>query len=157
MRRAVPPALALTALALGCGGGRAVEAVEEFARAMEDSSYESAWEMITPGSRAWYDSTVVILHHFGYTEAAPALVELADSMSENEFLELTGRELFVRMASRAGALELSTSVASVRYPDSLTAVVTVRTGDGPQEIPLEMVGGEWLVDLTRLTPPAGEE
>ncbi len=114
--------------------------------------------MITPESRQWYDSTVVILGHFGYAEAAPALEELAGGMTEEEFEALTGRDLFVRMiASSETAGRLSTSIRSVDYRDSTLAVVVVRTDEGPQEIPVRLVGGEWLIDIARMSPPAGEE
>jgi len=148
---------AACALTASCGGSDASRAVERFADALSDSSYDEAWQLLTPSSRLLYDSTVVILHHFGYAEALAPLTELAGEMTEEEFLALDGFRLFTLMVGRSEtAHALSTSVRSVTYRDSTLAVVVVRTGEGPQEIPVRLVEGAWLVDLTGLAPPAGE-
>ena len=144
-------ALALTA----CGStDSASAAVKAFAGAISDSSYQEAWTLITPQSRQWYDSTAAVLHQFGWTESREAVIRLAGEMTEEEFLALTGEDIFVRMVRGSEDVHnLSTSISSVTYPDSLVGVVVVRTEDGPQEIIARKVGDEWLVDLTGLMPP----
>ncbi len=155
LERLAPPILAL--LLASCGGSGASRAVQEFAGALSDSSYDTAWNLLTPSTRHLYDSTVVVLHHFGYTEASGALSGLAGEMTEEEFAALDGQTLFSRMVSRSEtAHSLSTSIRSVDYRDSTLAVVVVRTTDGPQEIPVRLVEGVWLVDLTTLAPPMEE-
>ncbi len=140
---------------LACGStDRASSVVNSFAEAIADSSYHEAWVMITPESRQWYDSTAAVLHQFGWTESREAVTELVGDMTEEEFMSLTGEEIFVRMVSGSEDVHnLSTSIRSVTYPDSLVGVVVVRTEDGPQEIITRKVGGEWLIDLTSLMPP----
>jgi hypothetical protein len=131
--------------------------VKSFAAAIADSSYAEAWSLITPESRQWYDSTSVILHEFGWTESREAACRLAGDMTEEEFQNLTGEDLFARMAgSSSDAHNLSTSIKSVSYPDSLVCVVVVRTDDGLQEVIVRKFGESWLIDLTSLTPPFEE-
>jgi len=128
--------------------------VSAFSEAIADSSYSEAWNMITPQSRQWYDSTASVLHEFGWIESQSAVTALADSMTEEEFLALTGEDIFARMVSRSEDVHnLSTNIKSVSYPDSLVGVVVVRTDDGLQEIIVRKIGEEWLIDLTSLTPP----
>jgi hypothetical protein len=149
----------LAGLALGgCGSSEGpAAAVTGFAEALADSDYTAAWDLLDPRSQQWYDSTVVILHHFGYTEAAPAIEELCGEMDEAGFAALTGRDLFVRMTSREEAVRhISTSIRSVEYRDSTTAVVVVRTADGPQEIPVRLGDNGWRVDISGLVPPPEE-
>lgn len=153
---AVPALLSAAALALvSCGStDGASGAVQSFARAMEDSSYHDAWAMLTPETRGWYDSTAAVLHRFGWLESRDAVTGLAGEMTEEEFLALTGEDIFVRMVSRSEDVHnLSTSIKSVSYPDSTVGVVVVRTEDGLQEIVARRIGGVWLVDLTGLMPP----
>jgi hypothetical protein len=157
VRRLLPAVLALLALG-GCGSSEGpAAAVTGFAEALADSDYAAAWDLLDPRSQQWYDSTVVILHHFGYTEAAPAIVRLCGEMDEGEFAALTGRDLFVRMTSQEeAARHISTSIRSVDYRDSTTAVVVVRTADGPQEIPVRLGDAGWRVDISGLVPPPEE-
>lgn len=145
-----------TLLAVSCGSDdRASSIVNAFAEAIADSSYSEAWSLITPESRLWYDSTVSILREFGWIESQTAICSLAGEMTENEFLTLTGEDLFGRMVSRSSDVHnLSTSIKSVSYPDSLVSVVVVRTDDGLQEIVLRKTEGNWLIDLTSLAPPS---
>ncbi|MEN8209324.1 MAG: hypothetical protein ABFR50_08735 [Candidatus Fermentibacteria bacterium] len=140
---------------ISCGDtDRASAAVESFSTAISDSNYQEAWTLLTPGSRQWYDSTASILHEFGWLESEPAVTALAGNMTEEEFLSLTGEDIFVRMVGKSEDVHnLSTSIKSVTYPDSLVGVVVVRTDDGLQEIIVRNIGGEWLIDLTSLTPP----
>jgi hypothetical protein len=152
--------LALAAvLAFTCGGGDpARQAIVDFTRALADSSYGDAWDLLTPESQHWYDSTVVILQVFGWTEAREAAVELAGEMTEEEFDALTGRELFVRMAESSPEVHnLSSSVKSVNYPGDSLAVVVLRTSEGLQEVVLREIGGTWLIDLASLGPPVEGE
>lgn len=152
MRRILAVAGCLLASSCGSRDG-ASDAVVLFAGALADSNYSAAWQLLTPESRAWYDSTVVVLHHFGYTEAAGAVTALAGDITEQEFAALTGEQLFSRMVSTAPETRaLSTSIRSVDYRDSTLAVVVVRTGDGPQEIPVRRTAGAWRIDLTGLGP-----
>jgi len=140
---------------ISCGEtDRASVVVTSFSVAISDSNYQEAWALITPESRQWYDSTASILHEFGWIESEAAVTSLAGSMTEEEFLSLTGEDIFVRMVSISEDVHnLSTSIKSVSYPDSLVGVVVVRTDDGLQEIIVRNIGGEWLIDLTSLTPP----
>lgn len=140
---------------IACGStDRASGVVSSFAEAIADSSYHEAWAMITPESRQWYDSTAAVLHRFGWTESREAVIGLVGDMTEEEFMSLTGEEIFVRMVGGSEDVHnLSTSIRSVTYPDSLVGVVVVRTEDGPQEIITRKVGDEWLIDLTGLMPP----
>jgi ABC-type glycerol-3-phosphate transport system substrate-binding protein len=148
---------AVLLVAAGCGTGGASDAATAFAAALADSSYSDAWTMITPESRALYDSTVAILHQFGWTESRESVIQLAGEMTESEFDSLTGEELFTRMVVTAPEVHnLSTSVQSVSYPDTSTGVVVMRTDEGLQEIVARRTGGIWLIDLTSLTPPLQE-
>ena len=161
MTRAVILLLAAVVLATtvtGCGpSGGASTAARTFAESLADSSYSEAWELITPESRSWYDSTVTVLQRFGWTESGPAVIQLAGEMTEEEFDALTGEALFTRMVAAAPEVHnLSTSVKSVSYPDTTVGVVVMRTDDGLQEIVVRKVDGSWLVDLTSLTPPVME-
>jgi hypothetical protein len=141
----------------GCGEGGASDAVTAFAAALADSSYSEAWTMLTPESRILYDSTVTVLHRFGWTESQASVLRLAGELTEAEFDSLTGEELFTRMVAIAPEVHnLSTSVQSVSYPDTLTGVVVMRTDDGLQEIVARRTGAVWLIDLTSLTPPVQE-
>lgn len=147
----VPVCIAL----ISCGEtDRASSVVTAFSSAISDSSYHEAWALITPQSHQWYDSTAAVLHEFGWIESQAAVTSLAGNMTEEEFLNLTGEDIFVRMVSVSEDVHnLSTSIKSVSYPDSLVGVVVVRTDDGLQEIIVRKIGGEWLIDLTSLTPP----
>jgi len=142
----------------GCGNPEGASAAAiAFAQALSDSLYSEAWELTTPDSRLWYDSTVTILHRFGWIESQAAVTQLAGEMTEEEFSDLSGEVLFSRMvAASPEAHNLSTSVSSVSYPDSVVGVVVMRTDDGLQEIVLRKVAESWLVDLTSLTPPIME-
>ena len=140
---------------ISCGEtDRASAIVTSFSTAISDSNYQEAWTLITPESRQWYDSPASVLHEFGWIESEVAVTSLAGSMTEEEFLRLTGEDIFVRMVSMSEDVHnLSTNIKSVSYPDSLVGVVVVRTDDGLQEIIVRNIGGEWLIDLTSLTPP----
>lgn len=140
---------------ISCGQtDRASVVVTSFSTAISDSNYQEAWTLITPQSMQWYDSTASILQEFGWIESEAAVTSLAGSMTEDEFLSLTGEDIFVRMVSMSEDVHnLSTSIKSVSYPDSLVGVVVVRTDDGLQEIIVRKIGEEWLIDLTSLTPP----
>jgi hypothetical protein len=158
IRRATLSVLATAILAAaGCGTGGASDAAIAFAAAIADSSYSDAWTMITPESRALYDSTVAILHQFGWIESQASVTQLAGEMTESEFDSLTGEDLFTRMVATAPEVHnLSTSVQSVSYPDTSTGVVVMRTDEGLQEVVARRTGGVWLIDLTSLTPPLQE-
>ncbi|MBD3368754.1 hypothetical protein GF402_00135 [Candidatus Fermentibacteria bacterium] len=145
---------ALLALA-GCGpGGEASQTVLDFTRALADSSYDTAWNLLTPQTHQLYDSTVVLLHKFGWTEARDAANRIAGEMTREEFESLTGKDLFVRLIRASGdPSELSTTVESVTYPDSGVAAVVLDTDEGLQTIVARRIEGEWLVDLTSLEPP----
>lgn len=151
--------LALTAVLMvggwGCGAPAGASAAAiAFAQALSDSLYSQAWELTTPESRQWYDSTVTVLHRFGWTESQAAAIQLAGEMTEEEFTALSGEALFSRMvAASPEAHNLSTSISSVSYPDTAVGVVVMRTDDGLQEIVVRKVAESWLVDLTSLTPP----
>jgi len=140
---------------ISCGKpDNASSAVTAFSTAISDSSYHEAWSLITPQSQQWYDSTAAVLHEFGWIESQSAVTRLAGNITEEEFLSLTGEDIFVRMVSMSENVHnLSTSIKSVSYPDSLVGVVVVRTDDGLQEIIVRKIGAEWLIDLTSLTPP----
>ena len=140
---------------ISCGKtDRASSVVTAFSTAISDSSYQEAWSLITPQSQQWYDSTAAVLHEFGWIESQAAVTRLADEMTEEEFLSLSGEDIFVRMVSWSEDVHnLSTSIKSVSYPDSLVGVVVIRTDDGLQEIIVRKIGEKWLVDLASLTPP----
>ncbi len=146
---------ALSIAVLACGkNDSASSTVKEFSQALADSSYHAAWELITPQSQQWYDSTAAVLHQFGWQESQEAVTNLAGEMTEEEFQALTGEDIFTRMVERSEDVHnLSTSIKSVTYPDSLVGVVVVRTDNGLQEVTVRKVGDQWLIDLTSLVPP----
>ncbi|NOQ22817.1 MAG: hypothetical protein GQ565_09270 [Candidatus Aegiribacteria sp.] len=154
MRGTITVALLCLAF-ISCGkSDGASSVVAAFSTAISDSSYQEAWSLITPESRHRYDSTVAVLHEFGWIESEAAVTSLAGNMTEEDFLSLTGENIFVRMVSVSEDVHnLSTRIKSANYPDSLIGVVVVRTDDGLQEIIVRKIGGEWLIDLTSLTPP----
>lgn len=140
---------------ISCGKtDRASSVITAFSKAISDASYHEAWTLITPLSQQWYDSTAAVLHEFGWMESKAAVTDLAGDMTEEEFISLTGEDIFVRMVSESEDVHnLSTGIKSVNYPDSLIGVVVVRTNDGLQEIIVRKIGDEWLIDLTSLAPP----
>jgi hypothetical protein len=149
--------IAVVLASAGCGEGGASDAATAFAVALADSSYSEAWTMITPESQMLYDSTVAVLHQFGWTESQVSVLRLAGELTEAEFDSLTGEKLFMKMVAIAPEVHnLSTSVQSVSYPDTLTGVVVMRTDNGLQEIVARRTGAVWLIDLTSLTPPVQE-
>ncbi|MCK5131249.1 MAG: hypothetical protein KAR40_03755 [Candidatus Sabulitectum sp.] len=138
----------------GCGNHPASDSVKAFTVALADSSWSDAWQMVTPATQAIWDSTAVVFLHFGYTEGAEFLSTLSVPVTEEEFISLDGEMLFTRMVQSAPeTAELSSSVRGVELADSTTALVTVATSEGEQIIPVKLVGGHWLLDLTMLTPP----
>ncbi len=160
MKKLIPAFVAaVVAACLSCGeGDPAKQAILDFTGALSDSSYTEAWNLLTAESQHWYDSTVVILQMFGWTEARSAAVDLAGDMSEEDFSTLTGRGLFVRMVERSPEVHnLSSSMKSVCYPTDSLAVVILRTDDGLQEIVLREIEGVWLVDLVSLGSPVEGE
>lgn len=146
---------ALFAVALsGCGNHPASDSVKAFTIALADSSWTDAWNMLTPETQAVWDSTAVVFQRFGYTESSDYLLSLSTPVTQEEFMELTGEMLFVRMvASSPESAELSGAVRGVELADSLTAFVTVATLDGDQIVPVQLIGERWLLDLTTITPP----
>ncbi len=143
--------------ASGCTNHPASDSVKAFTMAMADSSWTDAWNMLTPGTQTAWDSTAVIMQRFGYTESSQYLSTLATPVTPEEFAQLTGELLFVRMAqSYPETADLSGEVRGVELTDSVTALVTVATVDGPQIIPVRLIDDRWLIDLTTLTPPAAE-
>lgn len=157
-RKAIGCLFMVAVLALtGCTNHPASDSVKAFALAMADSSWTDAWEMLTPGTQTAWDSTAVIMQRFGYTESSQYLSTLETPVTPEEFAQLTGELLFVRMAqSYPEAADLSGEVRGVELRDSVTALVTVATVDGPQIIPVRLIGEKWLIDLTTLAPPAAE-
>lgn len=155
LREGLTLGLAVLLALAGCGpGGEASQAVLDFTRALADSSYDAAWNLLTPQTHQLYDSTVVLLHRFGWTEARDAANRIAGEMTREEFESLTGKDLFVRLIRASGdPSELSTTVESVTYPDSGVAAVVLDTDEGLQTIVARRIEGEWLVDLTSLEPP----
>jgi hypothetical protein len=154
------PVVAMVILALvlaGCSNHPASDSVKAFAMAMADSSWSDAWGMLTPGTRAAWDSTAVVMQRFGYTESSEYLSTLEVPVTSEEFAELDGELLFERMAQTyPDAADLSGEVRGVELSDSVTALVTVATVDGPQIIPVRLIGENWLLDLTTLTPPPAD-
>lgn len=141
----------------GCSNHPASNTVKTFAMAMADSSWNDAWGMLTPGTQAAWDSTAVVMQRFGYTESSEYLSTLEIPVTSEEFAELDGELLFVRMTQTyPEAANLSGEVRGVEERDSVTALVTVATVDGPQIIPVRLIGENWLIDLTTLTPPPAE-
>jgi hypothetical protein len=144
----------LIILSCGCVNHPASDSVKLFAMALADSSWSDAWNQLTPGTRAAWDSTAVVMQRFGYTESTPFLTALETPLTEEEFGQMTGELLFTRMVESAPDIrQLSSSVRSVELVDSVTALVTVATVDGSQIIPVKLIGQRWLIDLTSLTPP----
>ncbi len=143
------------AVLLACGGGSGPSrAVEGFVSAMADTAYAEAWEMLTPETRALYDSTVTVLRRFGWRESRESLSEMVGDITEQEFDTLTGRGLFaLSSAAHPETGELSDAIESVTRPDSGIAVVVLDTNNGPQEIVVRRIEGRWLLDLTQLRPP----
>jgi len=146
-------------LLISCkGGDPAKQAVLDFTRALSDSSYSEAWGLLTPESRAWYDSTVVILQRFGWVEAREAMEGYSGEMTEEDFHDLTGQDLFSRMVEASPEVHnLSSSMKSVSYPADSLAVVVMRTEDGLQEVVIRRIEGVWLIDLASLGPPVEGE
>ncbi len=157
--KAMAAVVSMILLAAACGDeGGASDTVKLFAEYLADSSYQEAWGLITPESRAMFDSTASVLHKFGWLEAREAVVKFMGEMTREEFEELTGEDIFCRMVINAPETrELSTSVKSVSFPDSSVAVVVMKTREGLQEIIVRKYNGEWLVDLTNLSPPVRGE
>lgn len=153
--------LIAAAVVSGCSNHPASDSVKAFSMAMADSSWTDAWEMLTPATKAAWDSTATVMQRFGYTESSEYLSTLETPVTSEEFAELSGEMLFERMAQSSPDVgELSGEVRSVELRDSVTALVTVATVDGPQVIPVRLIGERWLIDLTTLTPPpagTGEE
>jgi hypothetical protein len=142
----------------GCGNHPASDSVKAFTIALADSSWSDAWELLTPGTRAAWDSTAVVFHQFGYTESFDFLASLSVPVTEEEFAAMDGELLFTRMAQSSPEIaELSSSVRGVELSDSTTAFVTIATSEGEQLIPVRFVEGIWLLDLTTLTPPPEPE
>jgi len=140
-----------------CANHPASDSVKAFTMAMADSSWSEAWEMLTPGTRAAWDSTAAVMQRFGYLESSEYLSTLEVPVTAEEFTQLDGEMLFVRMArSYPQATQLSGEVRGVELRDSVTALVTVATVDGSQIIPVRQIGESWLIDLTTLTPPPAE-
>lgn len=143
----------LIATSFGCGNHPASDSVKAFTIALADSSWSDAWAMLTPETQLTWDSTAVVFQHFGYTESSEFLATLSVPVTEEEFSSLDGELLFTRMVESAPAIaELSSSVRDVELVDSTTALVTIATSSGEQIIPVELVEGRWLLDITTLTP-----
>ena len=142
------------AAGIGCGNHPASDSVKAFTIALSDSSWSDAWQMLTPGTQAAWDSTAAVIHRFGYTESAEFLAGLSVPVTEEDFAALDGELLFIRMVEDAPEVaELSSSVRGVELADSTTALVTIATSGGSQIIPVKLVEDKWLLDLTTLTPP----
>ena len=151
-------AAVLLALSSGCSNHPASDSVKAFSMALADSSWSRAWDLLTPSTRAAWDSTATVMRRFGYTESSRYLSTLETPVTQAEFDSLTGEMLFLRMMeSNPGVRELSGSVRGVELRDSLTALVTVATVDGSQIIPVRLIQDRWLIDLTTLSPPAVPE
>jgi hypothetical protein len=148
--------LLLVALLLpGCSQDPAEGTVKAFVAYLESGSGTEAWNLLTPETRAVYDSTVAVLQRFGYEESRLALDSLAGGLTPEEFAELSGLDLFLRMvAENPECASLSGRVRSVEHVSEARAVVIVSTSMGPQEVCVELREGRWLLDLTTLTPPA---
>lgn len=156
-RRSFSEVLATAALliAAACSNHPASDSVKAFTIALSDSAWTDAWSMLTPSSQAAWDSTAAVMKRFGYTESLHYLSTLETEISPEEFEQLNGEVLFVRMMETYPEVrELSGAVRNVELRDSLTALVTVATVDGPQIIPVRLVDQEWLLDLTSIAPPA---
>ncbi len=145
---------ALFTVGIGCGNHPASDSVKAFTIALADTSLSEAWQMLTPETRAVWDSTAVVFNNFGYTECSEYFSSLSVPITEEEFSTLDGEMLFVRMIENTPeTADLSSSVRSVELTDSTTALVTLATSSGEQVIPVKFVGDRWLLDLTMLSPP----
>lgn len=151
--------LCSTVLFSGCGElDGSAEAVVNFAEALADSDYTTAWELITPESRERYNFSATTLLEFGWLEVDSSLGLIAPGIKEEDFNNLTGRMLFeFTVAAAPETRNLSTSIKSVSYPDSNLAIVVLKTGDGLQEIIVKRFEGLWRVDLLNLEPAINNE
>lgn len=149
----------LVSIALfGCGQDPSAQVVKAFVKDLESGAVEDAWELLTPGTHAVYDSTVAVLQRFGFEESRVALDSLFGGLTPEEFAALDGKGLFVRMTgANDQCRNLSGTVRSVRHISDSLCVVVLSTALGTQEVGVELCGGRWLVDLTTLTPPTGQE
>lgn len=146
------------AVLCGCGQDPAAQVVKAFVRHLEEGATSEAWDLLNPDTKAVYDSTVVVLQRFGYEESSSALDSIAGGVTPEEFAEMDGRDLFIRMtAENPDAGSLSGTVRSVRHLSEFRRVVVLATDAGLQEVGVELVGERWLVDLTTLTAPAEPE
>ncbi len=144
----------LVILGAGCGNHPASDSVKAFTIALADSSWSDAWQLLTPDTRAVWDSTAVVFHQFGYRESSEFLASLSVPVTQEEFAAMDGEMLFTRMVQTSGEVsDLSSSVRGVELTDSTTALVRIATSQGEQIIPVKLVGDRWLLDLTTLTPP----
>ncbi len=151
-------AFVFIALVLGCGQDPAAQVVKAFVLDLENGSYGEAWDLLTPSTQAVYDSTVVVLQRFGYEESRSALDSLVGGLTPEEFAGIDGRGLFMRMVAESPECgNLSGTVKSVEHVSDSQSVVVLSTASGTQEVGVELCGERWLVDLTRLTPPAESE
>lgn len=148
----------VVALLCGCGQDPAAQVVKAFVRNLGEGATSEAWDLLNPDTRAVYDSTVVVLQRFGYEESSSALDSIAGGVTPEEFAEMDGRDLFIRMtAENPEAGNLSGTVRSVRHVSESRRIVVLSTDAGLQEVGVELIGDRWLVDLTTLTPPAEPE
>jgi hypothetical protein len=146
--------LCITSLFSGCGElDGSTKAVIDFAEALADSDYTTAWELITNESQERYNFSATTLLEFGWLEVDSSLGLIAPGIKEEDFNNLTGRMLFgFTVAAAPETRNLSTSIKSVSYPDSNLAIVVMKTGDGLQEIIVKRFEGLWRVDLLNLEP-----
>jgi hypothetical protein len=145
-------------LVLGCGQDPAAQVVKAFVAKLDGGSAPEAWELLSPGTHAVYDSTAAVLRRFGYDESLGALDSLVGGVTPEEFASMDGRDLFLRMvAANPECCDLSGSVRSVEHVSESLSVVVLSTGDGSQEVGVVFSGGRWLVDLTTLSPPSQPE
>ncbi len=145
-------------LVCGCGQDPAAQVVKAFAACLDGGSAPEAWELLSPGTHAVYDSTAAVLKRFGYDESLAALDSLAGGVTPEEFAAMDGRDLFLRMAAaNPECCDLSGSVRSVEHISESLSVVVLSTADGSQEVGVVFSGGRWLVDLTTLSPPSQPE
>ncbi len=148
----------VVAVLCGCGQDPAAQVVKAFVRNLEEGASSEAWDLLNPDTRAVYDSTVVVLHRFGYEESSGALDSLAGTVTPEEFAEMDGRDLFIRMTAENPEVgNLSGTIRSVRHVSESRRIVVLSTASGLQEVGVELIGERWLVDLTTLTPPAEPE
>ncbi|MFO7626127.1 MAG: hypothetical protein R6V62_02570 [Candidatus Fermentibacteraceae bacterium] len=148
----------VVAVLCGCGQDPAAQVVKAFVLNLDEGASSEAWDLLNPDTRAVYDSTVVVLHRFGYEESSGALDSLAGGVTPEEFAGMDGRDLFIRMtALNPDVANLSGTVRSVQHVSESWRVVVLSTDSGFQEVGVELIGERWLVDLTTLTPPAEPE